>query len=258
MKAGWWDAPLMLWDLAEAISSICFTPVFHSFTIPLSQCAPAGSAEQSTSTLLVAWSAHNSLIAWAASLHQRFYSVVSYTIAFPPVFYVWVCTCFSLHLSSHVHSHIFMCLQFLRPSVPPHGSAEQSTNTLLVAWLVHNLLIAWLASPHRCFYFIFHTLLHFCQFFNILVCTCLSLYFSSHVYSYVFINLQYFHLSVLPRGTAEQSTNTVLVAWPAHIPWLHHLPHLTKLSRAINLTQQLIPFCPAPYLHLKHQEHPLD
>ena len=54
----------------------------------------------------------------------------------------------------------------LRPSVPPHGSAEQSTNTFLVAWSAHNLLIAWLVSPHRRFYSIFHTLLLFWQFFQ--------------------------------------------------------------------------------------------
>ena len=78
--------------------------MFHSFAIPPSQCASAGLAEQSTNALLVAWPAHNLLIAWPASPHRRFYSVVSQSITFSPVFYVWVCTCFSLHLYSHVYS----------------------------------------------------------------------------------------------------------------------------------------------------------
>ena len=97
-------------------------------------------------------------------------------------------------------------LQFLRPSVPPHGSAEQSTNTLLVAWPVHYLLSTWPASPQRRFFLFFHTLLHFRQFFCVLVCTCLSLYLPSHAYFDVFINLQSFHHNVPPHGSAEQST----------------------------------------------------
>ena len=72
--------------------------------------------------------------------------------------------------------------------------------------------------PHLTDVFIlfFHTLLPFRQFFNVLVCTFLSLYLSSHAYSYVFINLQTFRPSVPPHGPAEQSTSTVLVPWPAY------------------------------------------
>ena len=44
-------------------------------------------------------------------------------------------------------------LPLLQPSVPPQqGSAEPSTNTFLVAWSAHNLLIALSALPaHICF-----------------------------------------------------------------------------------------------------------
>ena len=43
--------------------SICFTPMFHLFAIPPSQCAPASSAERSINIHLVTWPAHNLLIA---------------------------------------------------------------------------------------------------------------------------------------------------------------------------------------------------
>ena len=182
----------------------------------------------------------------------------------------------------------------------PYGSAEQSTNTLLVTWPAHNLLIAWLASPHRHFYSIFHTLLHFHQYFYVWVCPCLNLYLSPYVYFYVFINLQSFRPCVPPHGSAEQSTNTVLVTWPARyflisdcmtcltsqiilslfptnnclfassfIPQFDHtsicfilpsFPSQCALISSAELSTSLSNrshFCPAPYLHLKHQEHPL-
>ena len=44
---------------------------------------------------------------------------------------------------------VFINLQSFRPSVPPHGSAEQFTNKVLVAWLAHKFLIASSASPHK-------------------------------------------------------------------------------------------------------------
>ena len=115
-------------------------------------------------------------------------------------------------MSQYVSLQCFIHLLSLHPNVLPQAQPSDPP----VVWPAHNLLIAWPASPHKCFYSVFHTLLHFCQFFNVWVCTCLSLYMSSHVYSFVFIHLQSFCPSVPPHGSAEQSANTVLVAWPAH------------------------------------------
>ena len=123
--------------------------------------------------------------------------------------HVWACICLHMFISMF----LFVCN--FSASLCPH-IAKQSTNTLLVAWPAHNLLIAWLASPDRRFYSIFHTLLLFYQFFNVLVSIFLRMYLSSHVYSYVFINLQSFRLSVSPHWSAEQSTSMILVAWPVH------------------------------------------
>ena len=80
---------------------------------------------------------------------QTFLFYFPHTIAFLPVF-----QCFSLHMFELVF--VFTCLfpcfhsfTFFRPSVPPHDSAVQFTNTDLVAWPAHNFLIALPASPHK-------------------------------------------------------------------------------------------------------------
>ena len=57
--------------------------MIHLFAIFPSQCAPAGSAEQSNSTFLVSWPAHNLLIAWLASRYRH--STFLQTIVFLPV-----------------------------------------------------------------------------------------------------------------------------------------------------------------------------
>ena len=129
--------------------SICFTPMFHLFAIPPSQCAPANSAERSTNAILVACPAHNLLITWLASLHRRFYSIFHILLHFYQFFNVLVCTCLSLYLSSQAYSYLFINLQSFRHNVPPHGLAEQSTSTVLVTWLAHNFRIASPVSPHK-------------------------------------------------------------------------------------------------------------
>ena len=72
--------------------SIYFTPMFHSFAIPPSQCAPIGSAERSTNTLLVAWPAQFT-DCMTCLTSQTFLFCFSCTIAFPPVL-----LCLSLHM----------------------------------------------------------------------------------------------------------------------------------------------------------------
>ena len=129
--------------------SICFTLMFHSFAFPTSQYASTGSAESSTNTLLVAYPVHNLLIAWPASTHRRFHSVFHTLLHFCQFFNVWVCTCLSLYISSQFFSYVFIRLQSFHPSVPPHDSAERSTNTVLVAWPVLNFLITSPVSPHK-------------------------------------------------------------------------------------------------------------
>ena len=131
--------------------SISFTPMSHSFAIPPSQCAPAGSAERSINTLLVAWPVHNLLIAWPAPLHRSFYSVFHILLRFFPVF-----QCLSLSLDMFKFVYFFTCLflcfhlfTIFQSQCAPHGSAKQSTNTVLVAWSVQSFLITSPASPYK-------------------------------------------------------------------------------------------------------------
>ena len=191
--------------------------MFHSHVsficYPSIQCAPSGSEEWSTNTLLVAWPEHNLLIAWPASPHRRFYSVFSHTF------------CIFASFSMFEFAHVWACI-CLHMFIPRFHSFTVFPSECAPTWLsraIHQHTFSRLAgaqftdcmtcpTSQRFFILFFHTLLHFCQFFNVLVCTCLS----SHAYSYVFINLQSFRLSVPPHGSAEQSTSTVLVAWLAH------------------------------------------
>ena len=96
---------------------------------------------------------------------------------FRQFFCVLVQICFSFYLSSYAYFDVFINLQSFRQSVPPHGSAEQSTSTVLVNWPVHNSLIAWPASPHRRFYSAVSHTIAFSPFFifefaHVLACVC--------------------------------------------------------------------------------------
>ena len=110
----------------------CFFSMLHSFVISPSQCAPKGSAGQSTYIFSVTWLVHNLLIALPA-LPPTILFWFEQKIAFLPVhlfyihFWVWICLFF----------YMFHPFTFSHPK----GSAEQSTNTFLVARLAHNFLI---------------------------------------------------------------------------------------------------------------------
>ena len=58
------------------------------------------------------------------------------------------------------------------------GSAEQSTNTFLVAWQTHSSLFAWSASPCRQFCFGFYRQLRFHQFIYVWVLVLLNMFHS--------------------------------------------------------------------------------
>ena len=84
----------------------CFFSMLHSFAISPSQCAPKGSAEQSTYIFSVAWLVHNLLIALPA-LPPTILFWFEQQIAFLPVhlfhihFWVWIClNMFFLYVSS--------------------------------------------------------------------------------------------------------------------------------------------------------------
>ena len=73
----------------------CFFSMFHSFAIFPSQCATKDSAEQSSYTYLVAWPAHNLLIALPASPPTILFHF-QHTIAFQPVHLFYLYTFCSL------------------------------------------------------------------------------------------------------------------------------------------------------------------
>ena len=114
------------------------------------------------------------------------------------------------------HSHVsFICY----PSIPPShsaGSAERSTNTLLVAWPAHNLLIAWPASPQRRFYSVFSHTIAFSPVFQ-----CLSL----HMFELTIVFTCFFpcfHLFTVfpsectPTRLSRAIHQHSLVAWATH------------------------------------------
>ena len=82
-----------------------------------------------------------------------------HTFAFSPVF-----KCLSFYISEFTLVSICFTHKFQSFAIPPSqcasaGSAERSTNILLVAWPAHNLLIVWPALPHKRFYSVFsHTI----------------------------------------------------------------------------------------------------
>ena len=133
--------------------SICFTPMFHSFAIPPSQWAPAGSDERSTSRL--AGAQFTDCMTCLTS--QTFLFCFSHTIAFLPVFqclslhmfelvYVFTCLFLCFHsftiflsecaptwLSRAIHQHSFSCLASAQFSdcitcLTSQNSAELSTS----------------------------------------------------------------------------------------------------------------------------------
>ena len=93
-------------NMSEHVSFLCFILCLFPST-----CAPIGSAEPPTNTFLVAWPAHNLLIALPAlPTHTLFW--FAQAITFLPVYlYFWVWTClymfhsFVSHLSIPVCSH---------------------------------------------------------------------------------------------------------------------------------------------------------
>ena len=128
--------------------------MFHLFTIPLSQCAPLGSAERSTNTLLVTWLDTTHWLHYLPHLTNFFILVSTHYCIFASFSmfefaYVWACICLYIFILVFIH------LQSFHPSVPPYGLAEQSTNTVLATWAVHKFLIASPASPRKYFCFCF-------------------------------------------------------------------------------------------------------
>ena len=108
----------------------------------------------------------------------------------------------------------------------PIGSAEPPTNTFLVAWPAHNLLIALPALPTHTLFGL-HRLLHFCQFTYIFefehVCIC-------------FIPL--FHIfpsQCAPIGSLERPWTTTQKGWS----------HYLDVQRAT-----LVPICLSAYIHV--------
>ena len=120
--------------------------LFHDlFAISPSQYATNGSAEQSTHTILVTQPEYNLPIALPASSPAIFFQF-EHRIVFQPV---------HLNMSEHVSFLCYIHSSFPHPSVPSYpGSAEPSTDTFLVPWSPHNLLIALPVSPtHILFWF---------------------------------------------------------------------------------------------------------
>ena len=112
-------------------------------------------------------------------------------------------------MSSHIPMFSFV-YNLSIPMCPPHGSADQSTNTVLVAWPAHNFLIASPASPHKYFCFCFPQAIVFST-----VHSCFS--FIIPLYVSFFCHLSF--------------------------PVCSH-----KLRRAIHLYQRYIPFLPSTTL----------
>ena len=82
---------------------------------------------------------------------QAFLFCFPHTITFFPVFQ---CLSLSLHMFKLVYffTCLFLCFHLFTifPSqCAPHGSAKQSTNTVLVAWSVQSFLITSPASPYK-------------------------------------------------------------------------------------------------------------
>ena len=106
--------------------------MFHSFAIFLSQCVPLGSVELSTNTFLIAWPAHNLLIALPASLYKFIcvsISVDSCILASLFMFeleYVWIC-----------FIPVFHSFAIFPSQYAPMGSAERPWTTTQKSWLHH-------------------------------------------------------------------------------------------------------------------------
>ena len=186
--------------------------MFHLFAIPLSQCAPAGSAEWSTNTLLVTWLAHNKLIALPASPYKLFYSGFHTLLHFRQFFNVWVCICLSLYMSLHVYScfHSF--------TIFPSQCAPIWLSRAIYQHSFSHLGSAQISDCITCFtskIFLFLFPQDNCLF----ACSFMPLFY----YTSMFHSSAIFPSKCAPISSTELSTS------------LSNRPH----------------FCPAPYLHLK-------
>ena len=125
-----------IWGAQHSIM-VCF-----SFTAGFTWCTTASQVD-SSALFLVAWLAHNLLIASPASQH-RFLFWFLQTITFPPFR-----TCLSFIMSGHVSFLMFHSFAIFLSQCASAGSAEGSASTFLFTWPGHNLLIAWPVSHYR-------------------------------------------------------------------------------------------------------------
>ena len=104
--------------------------------------------------------AHTQFVDWITCLTtQRFLFQFLQTITFLPFR-----TCLRFIMSGHVSFLMFHSFAIFLSQCASAGSAEGLASTFLVTWPVHNLLIAWPASPYRDGFY-----RHFCQFIYVWV-----------------------------------------------------------------------------------------
>ena len=116
-------------------------PVSHLFAIFASKCASSGSTEQPTSIFLVAWPAHNLLIASPASPHRKFCLGFHRKLHFWVFTYIWVLICMNMF-----HPH-FQCFGHHSIPVYSHRLSRTIHRHILVTWPAQNSLFASPASP---------------------------------------------------------------------------------------------------------------
>ena len=125
-----------MFEFAHILACICHLfPCFHPFTIFPSECASAWlsrTIHQHTFSHLAGALFTDCMTCLTSQTFLLFFHTL---LHFRKFSYISVCTCLSLCLSSHAHSDVFINLLSFCQSVPPHGSAEEFTSTVLVSHL---------------------------------------------------------------------------------------------------------------------------
>ena len=165
---------------------------------PISHCKPQTSSQQAKTFIqpLV-------LRMYYLPCDQQFHLGVLTELHFCQFIFIFL----SVNMSAHTS---FISLFVVSSSrCAPKSSAEWFTDRFLVAWPAPNLLITLPASPPTTLFWFEQTLyfrqstLYYFEFQH--ACTC----------SFPMIYLPFLNPSVLQKGSAEQSTHTILVVRPA-------------------------------------------
>ena len=185
------------------LSSYAYFDVFVILQSFRQSVPPHGSAEQPTSTGLVPWLVHNSLIAWPASPHRRFYSVVSHTTAFSPFF-------------MFEFAHILACICHLFPCFHPFTIFPYECASAWLSRTIHQHTFSHLAGAlftdcmtcltSQTFLFCFFT--HYCIFasFPIFQFAHVWVYVCLHMLIPMFSLIYYLSVRVCPHMAQQRNS----------------------------------------------------